>query len=144
MLSLQLVSAFMFEETQKETDSEFKIICSFFLSVAGTVAAKLARHAAAATLLVTAAPSASTKTGRGITLSAAQDFRLSPSPFLPSLQAGQLSQQPGCLLLVWPGSRPLTVCPQSLVLVERRLRLLLAPPLLLLPPQPLRPMDTRK
>lgn len=37
------------------------------LSVAGTVAVKLARRAAAATRLATAAPSASTKTGKDIT-----------------------------------------------------------------------------
>lgn len=156
MLSSQLVSACrgLLKYRHFFPDLTFlwklTVVSPFFLSVAGIVAAKLARRAAAATPLATAAPSASIKTGRGITSSAAQDSRLNPNQFLPSLQAGQpqqpqrRQQQPGCLPRVWPGSRPPTVCPQSPVLVERRRRSPLAPPLLPPPPRPLRPTDTRR
>lgn len=119
-------------------------LLSLSLSVAGTAAAKPARRAAAATPLATAAPSASTKTGRGTTSFAAQDFRLNPNRFPPSLRAGRRLQPPppGSLQSVWLGSRPLKVCPQSPVLVERRHQSLLAPPPLPPPPRPPRPTDT--
>lgn len=94
------------------------------------------RHAAVATPLATAAPSASIKTGRGTTSSAAQDFRLSPNLCRPSLQAEQQQQQQlGCLLWVWLGSRPQTAFHLSPALVERRQRSL--------PPRPLRPPQLR-
>lgn len=119
-------------------------LLSLSLSVAGTAAAKPARRAAAATPLATAAPSASTKTGRGTTSFAAQDFRLNPNRSLPSLRAGRQRQQPPpeSLLSVWQGSRPLKACPQSPVLVERRHRSLLAPLPPPPPPRPPRPTDT--
>lgn len=126
------------------------VVPSFLCSVAGIAAAKLVRRAVAAMLPATVAPSASTKTGRGITSSVVQDFRLSPNQFLPSLQAGLLpwrqrrQQQLGCLLSVCQASRVPTACLQSPVQVERRLQSLLGPPLPPHPPQFLRPMDTRR
>lgn len=124
-------------------DSNLMLLHFPFLSVAGTAVVKPVRHAAVATPLATAAPSASIKTGRGITSSAAQDFRLSPNLCRPSLQAEQ-QQQLGCLLWVWLGSRPQTAFHLSPALVERRQRSLLARPLR--PPQlqPPKPTDTRR
>lgn len=121
-----------------------------FLSVAGTVAVKQARRAAVATPLATVAPSASIKTGRDTTSSAAQAFRLSPNLCPPSLQAEQRRQrwqwrqQLGCLLWHWPGSRPQTAFRLSPAPVERRQRLLLAPPRHPPQPQPPKPTDTRR
>lgn len=120
---------------------------SFFcLSVAGTAVVKLVRRAAVATPLATVAPSASIKTGKGTTSSAAQDFRPSPSLCRPSLQAEQQQQQQqlGCLLWVWLGSRPQTTFHLSPAPVERRQPSL--PALQLRPPQLLPPKltDTRR
>lgn len=124
-----------------------ELYLSSLISVAGTVVAKLARRAAAATPLATVGLSASTKTGRGITSSAAQDFRLNPNRYLQAEWLPWLQQHrppPSCLLLVWLGSKFLTVCLQSAVQVGRRLQSLrvhpLPPPL----PRPLRRTDTRR
>lgn len=118
----------------------------FPLSVAGTVAVKQARRAAVATPLATVAPSASIKTGRGTTSSAAQAFRLSPNPCPPSPQAEQRRrrQQLGCLPWDWLGSRPQTAFRLSPAPAERRQRLLLAPPRRPPQPQPPKPTDTRR
>lgn len=117
------------------------------VSVAGTAVAKLARRAAAATPLATVGLSASTKTGRDITSSAAQDFRLNPNRYLQAEWPPWLQQRrppPSCLPLVWLGSKFLTACLQSAVQVGRRLQSLrvhpLPPPL----PRPLRRTDTRR
>lgn len=121
---------------------------SFLFSVAGIVAAKLARRAVAAMPPATVAPSVSTKTGRGTTSSVAQDFRLSPNRSLPSLRAGsplwQQRQQLGRLLLACQVSRAPTACLQSPVQVERRLPSPLAPPPPPHPPRSLKPTDTRR
>lgn len=126
-------------------DHLFNILLLLLLSVAGIVAVKPARRAAAATLLATAAPSASTKTGSGITSSAVQDFKRNPNRFLPSRQPGSLlwqQQQPHPGFL--PGSRPLTVRRQFPVLVGKSPPLFLAPPPPPPQPQPPRPTDTRR
>lgn len=114
-------------------------------SVAGTAGAKPARRAAAATPPATAAPSASIKTGRGTTSSAAPDFRLNPSPFPPSPRAAQRRRrQPACLP-AWPvGSRRLIAPPRRPVLEERRLPSPPGPPPLLPRRRPQRPTDIKK
>lgn len=121
------------------------IAVCYFRSAAGTAAVRRARPAAVATPLATAAPSASIKTGRGTTSSAAQDFRLSPNLCRPSLQAEQQQQQQqGRLLWVWLGPRPQTALRPSPAPVERRQQSLLDPPLRPPRPQPPKPTDTRQ
>lgn len=85
-----------------QTNIVFSIV--FSVRAAGTVDVKLARRAAAATQLATAAPSASTRTGRSTTTSADRPSR--PSSSRPaSSREGSPAQRPPLLSAPPPALR---------------------------------------